>query len=196
MNYGSKIEQFARRAADIDAKLAELAAKRREYAYGAADNNAAALKAIDALDQKADALKRERTTLLDASEQAERLQREAEAEAAAQDRKRREAQARKIVVAVSDLNRDIDAAMSAMQKLFERRRDLLSELAQTKIVAPNLLLRQHQKFLPTAAARKVGLEHFMALEHVPPGSVAPLADTNRALAAFTAPNGAQEEDAA
>jgi hypothetical protein len=52
MNFATKISDFGRRVTDIEAKLAELAAKRREYAYGAADNNTASLKAIEALDKR------------------------------------------------------------------------------------------------------------------------------------------------
>jgi ABC-type transporter Mla subunit MlaD len=182
MNFAAKITDFSRRIADIDAKLAELAGKRREYAYGAADNNTASLKAIEALDQKADALNRERKTLLDATEQADRLLREQEAEAAKQDRERRERQARVSADAVLEVSAQIDAAMVALRALFERRSALLRELADTKIVAANYLLRLHQKFGPTCAARKAGLERYVSIEHVPVPNIATLSDSTRGLA--------------
>lgn len=175
MDYAAKIAGLRQQAADIDARLAELADKRRTFALGVMENNRASVKAVEELDAETDQLRKKHRTCLDASEHAERLQRDEQAEIARKDRLRRTTMARELSQGVLTLNVELDEDLKKLSEKFEHRAGLIKQLSATRTVASTTILRLLQKFSPTAAARAAGLHQFLSLEPVAPPHVMSLA---------------------
>jgi hypothetical protein len=180
-DYTAKAAQLRQRLAEIEDKLALLIERRKAFALDAVSQDKPALIAIEKIDTEAAALRRERDTASDAIEHLERLQREQLAENERKDRARREAEGRKLADAVLAISGEIDGSMVALRTLFEQRAVVLRQLGDTRTVSSNYLLRLHQKFLPSAAARKAGLERYLALEHIPVPNISTLVDSTSGL---------------
>jgi hypothetical protein len=180
-DYAARADLLRQRLAEIDAKLVLLIERRKAFALDAVSQDKPALIAIEKIDTEAAALRRERDTASDAIEHLERLEREQLAENERRERERREAEARKLADAVLAISTEIDGAMVALRTLFEQRAVVLRQLGDTRTVSSNYLLRLHQKFLPSAAARKAGLERYLALEHIPVPNISTLVDSTSGL---------------
>jgi len=181
MNFEAEITKLAERASALDAKLANLADKRKGYSLDATTGDFAAIKEIAKIDADADACRKERQTLSAAIEQLDSL---LDAEAAAlkrQDREKREAEARKLADGAIAINNEIDATLIRLRQLFERRHDVIYRLGDTKTISSRLISRMLQKFSPTCAARHAGLHNFVSIEHAPPEHVRPLSESNAVL---------------
>ena len=192
-DYGSKIADLEKRAADLGAKLTRLADRRGQYAFDATEGDKAAIGAISDIDTQVETLRREQEILTAAIERARHLQREQEADVARRDRQHREAEARKTADAVVAINNELDRAMTALRQRFERRAELIGALGRTGVFPSTFTLRLLQKIGPTSAARAAGLNDYLSLEPVPVHLVKSLAESNGSLrgAMF-----AQQEDAA
>jgi hypothetical protein len=193
-DYAARADLHRRRLAEIDPQLAALAQRRKQFALGALDNDKPSLRGIEQIDCEAETLRRERDTLNAAIEHLERLQREQLAENERRERERREAEARKLANAIVAQNAEIDTAFGKLRQLFEQRAVLLRHLGDTQTIPSTLILRMHQRFGPTCAARKAGLHDFLSLEFVPVGQIRSLVESNNFLSGpLTA---AVEEEAA
>jgi hypothetical protein len=193
-DYAARADLLRQRLAEIEDKLALLIERRKAFALDAVSQDKPALIAIEKIDTEAAALRRERDTASDAIEHLERLQREQLTEKERRERERREAEARKLADAVLAQNAEIDTAFGKLRQLFEQRAVLLRQLGNTQTIPSTLILRMFQRFAPTCAARKAGLQDFLSLEFVPVGQIKTLLESNKFLSGpLTA---AVEEEAA
>ena len=194
MNYAAKITELGRRTDEISDKIDSLNERRKEFALGAVEGDKTNLKAIQVIDDEAEALRREYETLTAAIDQADRLRLEQEAEIARKDRERREVEARKIADAALATTADIDGTMARLRELFERRAKYIHQLAGTGTVEPTLILRMLQKFGPTCAARAAGLHQFISIEHVSPEQVRSLIESSTVLKGRLSATGVDSSD--
>jgi chromosome segregation ATPase len=102
----SKLDQFAKRSAAIDARMIEIEQLRREFTVLAAEDDQAALQRIMKLDAEATNLRRELSLLSDAAAEIRHQQVQAAEAAAKQEREQREAEGRKLAVEVQSVNPD------------------------------------------------------------------------------------------
>jgi hypothetical protein len=180
-SYEARISEFKERIASIGRQLAELAARRKSYAFAAATGDSAAIKQIADIDFALDAARKEEGTLSSAIETAAALDRQREQDAAAAARHEAQVEAYKIARAVVALNLELDSALVALRAIFERRASLLVELANTEMVDRQLIMKLAQRTGPTAAAHSAGVGRFINLDMMPVVSHRPLADSNELL---------------
>ena len=196
MDHAAKIEALRQRACATDARIAGVRDRRKEFALGAVEGNAASVKAINEIDQEAAALRRERDTLSAAIEQVEQQRIREHNERQAEERRHREAEARTAVDALLAVNGQVDAAMRALSALLAKRTAVIRELGDTGLVSAPLILRMLQRAGPTAAAHAAGLRSFVGLEHVPRQQVVSLTESSKTLRSAVAASDAQQTQAA
>jgi hypothetical protein len=180
-SYGDKIQEFNRRIADIASELASLLAKRKEYAFAAAEGDERAKKQIVDTDFQSDALRKEEMTLHCAVETALALERQHEQEAKASEEHSRQVEAYNAARGVVTLNEELDLALTHLREMFEGRAILLRSLGNTATVDPTLLMRLSNKSGPTSACHHAGLGKFVHLDMVPVTSQLKLATSNELL---------------
>jgi hypothetical protein len=180
-DYASKISEFNKRIADIGAKLASLADRRKEYAFAAATGDTRALKQISDVDFEETSLVREQQTLNSAVETATALERQHAAEAQAAQEHARQVEAHKCASAVAALNCELDQMLLQLRECFERRAVVLRSLGNVGVVDPNVVLKLSSKSGPTAAAHAAGLGRFIHIDMVPVTAQRGLSDTNSLL---------------
>jgi hypothetical protein len=174
----NRASALAARVAAIGTQLDKLYGERRALALSAADGDKVALKQIETIDTAAAKLLAEQVTLIAAVEQAEEIDRERLAEREQADRQHHEAAARKTADAVLKVNADVDTALLALTKLFEKRAALIRDLTKTGCLPPNLGQRFLAKGGPTGAAKKAGLDKHIALEFTANAHATTLTEAN------------------
>ena len=185
-----RIAELRKRAEQVASQITTLADRRKEFAYAAAEGDAKARKAIQDADYERDALLKEQTTVADAIEIGEALEKQQQLDAAAKQERERNERAYKAARAVAALNLECDCELVRTRELLERRAALLQELAACGEREAAIAVRLQNKSGPTAAAQKAGLSRFLNMEMTPNASVRPLADTNELLLGIGAkPNG-------
>jgi hypothetical protein len=130
----SKLDQFAKRSAAIDARMIEIEQLRREFTVLAAEDDQAALQRIMKLDAEATNLRRELSLLSDAAAEIRHQQVQAAEAAAKQEREQREAEGRKLAVEVQSVNHQIDTTLIQVRQMFQRRAELIGALNNCKIM--------------------------------------------------------------
>jgi hypothetical protein len=180
-SYADKISEFNRRIADIGAKLAGLADRRKEFAYAAASGDARARKAITDCDFETESLRKEEQIVASAIETAQALERQHELEAKQTEEHSRQVEAYSAARSIITLNEELDLALIHLREMFERRAIVLRSLGNTATVDPALLMRLSNKAGPTSAAHSAGLGRHLNLDMVPVVSQRPLADSNAVL---------------
>jgi hypothetical protein len=174
MDYAAKISELQRRQGEIDARLAAIVKRKREFALGAVSGQKASAVAIKELDREAIELRTERETVDAAIDQAAKLKAEQEAAIAAEDRRRREVEARAIAKEILGTDAEIDTALAALRELLVKRDRQIQALAARSVVHGALTSALRKPWRLTAAARKAALQRFINIEHVSPGHVATL----------------------
>jgi hypothetical protein len=180
-SYGDRINELRKRVSDIASQLTSLTDKRKSYSLAATEGDERAKKAIADCDFQTDSLHREEQTVNSAIETATALHKQQEVDTERKERHQKEVDARLAAQAIAALNLEIDEALVHLKEIFDRRASLLTELADTQVVDPGLIMRLNHRSGPTASAQLAGLNRFLALEMTPAASVRPLATANEIL---------------
>jgi hypothetical protein len=181
LNGQNKVSELANRATAAAAKIDALYAQRRALALDAADGNKSAAKQIESIDAETNRLLSTQATLLAAVEAAQERDRETIAAREAADRQKHLAEATRVATAAMKVSEEIDAALAALTRLFERRKKLIGELARTGVFPPHLAMRLLGRTAGTAAARSAGLAAYLDIAHIAPSHARPLAETSSVL---------------
>jgi hypothetical protein len=180
-SYGDKITELNTQVADIGGRLASLADKRKEHSLAAAEGDTTARRIIGDIDSELSSLRNEAATLGAALETIAALQRQEAADIEQNQQRARQVDAYQHARGVTALNLEIDATLTHLREMFERRAALLAGLAQTNIVDSIFVARLASKAPATRAAVFAGLDKYLQFERPAPGSWRPLADTNTPL---------------
>ena len=195
-SYTSKLEQFDKRTAAINMRLSEISMARQEQAIRATDDDAAALKVVERLDNESSNLQRELELISAATAQIKDLQaKEAEAESL-RDKADREANAVRIINSVLKIDNEYDATQNTARSLLAARDNLLSELDRLKVKPSPMIQRLRGKSGPSAACMKAGLGRYVALEFISAPQTCTLSEYDAVLKPRTTKQTTEREAAA
>jgi hypothetical protein len=181
MNVNGQIAKLTAARTAAGAKLDAFCRRRRELALAAAEGDRNAQKTIAQIDADAAALLAQQATLTQAIEHAEEIDRTRLAERERADRERHRAAASQIASATMKVSAEIDAALSALTKLFERRAALISQLSRTGCLPTHLSHRLATRTTGSAAAKACALDRFINIEHVSPAHTRTLSEATGVL---------------